>query len=272
MVKIRRLWNLKNKDHVHFYACERALRTNTSPHVLVWYARDNYECHKSHLDAPVCSSPNPFLTSFPKRSSSLLPPKAYSMDTMQNELSTALNVDIAEDGDVILVVGPDKRRLRVLTSLLSNVSTVFRTMFGPHFSEGQNMGDTSSGPKEVHMPDDNADAIETICSLIHFRSVPDEIEPDLVLYVAVAADKFDCGIVLQHASRLWLDPKNSKDLIELARLMAASYLLDDPKAFNQVTLAMSFGHANSYLTLAEEDLGLDSSILLRICCMFLRHE
>jgi hypothetical protein len=51
--------------------------------------------------------------------------------------------------------------------------------------------------------------------------------------------------------------------------MAASYLLDNSKAFSQVTLAMAFGHGDSYLALEEQDIGLDSSVLLRICCMFL---
>jgi hypothetical protein len=127
---------------------------------------------------------------------------AYIMTNTQKELTPAVDVDIAEDGNVVLIVGTEERRLRVSSSSLTNVSKVFRTMFGPHFSEGQNLGDISRGPKEVHMPEDNADAIEIICSLMHFRGVPEEIEPDLMLQVAVATDKFDCGIVLQHASKL----------------------------------------------------------------------
>ncbi|KAF2846227.1 hypothetical protein T440DRAFT_406303 [Plenodomus tracheiphilus IPT5] len=189
------------------------------------------------------------------------------MSNTQNELTSAVNIDIAEDGNVVLIVGPEERRLRVSASSLGNVSKVFRTMFGPHFSEGQDLGDISSGPNEVHMLEDNADAIEIICSLIHFCSVRQEVGPDLMLHIAVAADKFDCSVVLQHASVLWLNPKNSKDLVELANLMAASYILDNSKAFSQVTFAMAFSHADSYLVLGEQDLGLDSSVLLKICCL-----
>jgi hypothetical protein len=190
------------------------------------------------------------------------------MSTTQKELTSAGNADIAEDGNVVLIVGPENRRLRVSDSSLGNVSKVFRTMFGPHFSEGQDLDNISSGPKEVHMLEDNADAIEIICSMMHFRSVPREIRPDLMLDIAVAADKFDCGIVLQHASLLWLDPKNAKNLVELAHLMAASYLLDNSKAFSQVTLAMASDYGDSYLALGEQEIGLDSSVLFRICCTF----
>jgi hypothetical protein len=133
------------------------------------------------------------------------------MSTTEQQMTSAVNVDIAADGNVVLLVGPEGRRLRVSASSLANVSKVFRTMFGPYFSEGQDLSDISSGPKEVHMPDDNADAIEIICSMMHFRSVPQEVGPDLMLDIAIVVDKYDCGIVLQHASILWLDPKKNED-------------------------------------------------------------
>jgi hypothetical protein len=191
------------------------------------------------------------------------------MPTTQEKLTSAVNVDIAENGNVVLIVGPEERRLRVSASSLANVSKIFHTMFGPHFSEGQDLGDISSGPKEVYMPEDNPDAIEIICSIMHSRSILQEVGPDLMLRIAIAADKFDCSIVLQHASMLWLDPKKSENLVELAHLMAASYLLNNSKAFSQVTLVMGFGHGNSYLALEEQEIGLDSSVLLRVCRTFL---
>jgi hypothetical protein len=192
------------------------------------------------------------------------------MSTTQEETTLASNINIATNGNAILIVGSEERRLRVSASSLANVSKVFRAMFGPNFSEGQDLSDTRSGLKEVHMSDDNADAMEVICSIIHFRSVPQEVGPDLMLHIAIAADKFDCSIVLQHASIIWLDPKKSMSLVELARLMATSYLLDNPKAFSQVTLAMVFSHRDSYLALEEQDIGLDSCVLLKICYTFYR--
>lgn len=187
---------------------------------------------------------------------------------MLNGPSSAPLVAIADDGNVILVVGPDERRLRVSSASLANASKVFSRMFGPHFSEGNSLDDVGSGPKEVHMPEDDADAMEIICSMMHFREVPDVIEPGVMLLVAIAADKFDCRTVLQYISTIWLNPKESSNLTDLAHLMAAAYLLDNRKAFSRITSAMTFRHGGSYLILTEQDVGLDSGIILKICCTF----
>jgi hypothetical protein len=70
----------------------------------------------------------------------------------------------------------------------SAVYSVYSRILSLHYSEGQNLGDISSGPKEVHMLEDDADAMEIICSMTCFRSIPERIESDLILLVAVAAD------------------------------------------------------------------------------------
>jgi len=48
-------------------------------------------------------------------------------------------INIAPDGDVILVVGPSRSqisKLRVHSLFLTTASKVFSAMFGPHFKEG----------------------------------------------------------------------------------------------------------------------------------------
>ncbi|KAH6625532.1 hypothetical protein C7974DRAFT_455732 [Boeremia exigua] len=186
---------------------------------------------------------------------------------MCNERSSTSTVDIADNSDVILIVGPKEKRLRVSSLSLANASKVFRSMFGPHFREGQKLGDSSSCIREVPMPEDNADAMEIICNIIHFRSVPENINADLLLHAAIEADKFNCRNVVHHASTLWLNQAESKELIELAQLMASSYLLNNSRAFGQITLKMIFCHQGSYLPLAEQEIGLDLTVLLRICCL-----
>ncbi|OCL09897.1 hypothetical protein AOQ84DRAFT_375415 [Glonium stellatum] len=84
-----------------------------------------------------------------------------------NESSTP-STDIATDGDIILVVGLELRRLRVHALILKNASKVFNAMFGPHFREGQGLGGACS--KEIPLPDDDADALKLICSVIHSRN------------------------------------------------------------------------------------------------------
>jgi len=120
-------------------------------------------------------------------------------------MATDTSVPIAANGDVYLLVGPDLKRLRVssqTSQILRNASTYFSNLFGPKFAEGQNL--SSSDPKEVPMPDDDARAVEMICNIIHLRNdaVPLSLAPEEVFEVAAAADKFDCASAVKLASVL----------------------------------------------------------------------
>ncbi|ORY11344.1 hypothetical protein BCR34DRAFT_624859 [Clohesyomyces aquaticus] len=157
-----------------------------------------------------------------------------------------------ESGDVILVVGPDKRRLQVDSVFLKKASKYFAAMLGPNFSEGQNLG--VGEPKEVSMPEDSSDALEIICNNVHLRldAVPDHLNPIQVFDIATAADKFGCVVSLEHATALWLNPKDLTDILDLRHPMAAAYILDNAQAFSEITLRMMFCHKDSYLPLADE--------------------
>jgi hypothetical protein len=168
-------------------------------------------------------------------------------------MATNTSVPIAANGDVYLLVGPDSKRLRVSSQILRNASTYFSNLFGPNFAEGQNL--SSSDPKEVPMPDDDARAVETICNIIHLRNdaVPLSLAPKEVFEIAVAADKFDCASAVKLASIFWLKTSGTEVQVvsELAHLMGAAYILDNGDAFGEITLAMMMRHKESYLPLAD---------------------
>jgi len=83
--------------------------------------------------------------------------------------SEMVNIDIAAEGDVILVL--QQTRLRVSSAILSSASPVFKTMFGPNFLEGQ--GQRSAGdPREVTLHDDDLCAMTRLCRLLHHQ--PDQ--------------------------------------------------------------------------------------------------
>jgi hypothetical protein len=168
-------------------------------------------------------------------------------------MATNTSVPISANGDVYLLVGPDSKRLRVCSQILRNASTYFSNLFGPNFAEGQNL--SSSDPKEVPMPDDDARAVETICNIIHLRNdaVPLSLAPEEVLEIAVTADKLDCASAVKLASILWLQTSGTEVQVvsELAHLMGAAYILDNGDAFGKITLAMMMRHKESYLPLAE---------------------
>ncbi|KAH7344380.1 hypothetical protein BKA66DRAFT_434194, partial [Pyrenochaeta sp. MPI-SDFR-AT-0127] len=164
--------------------------------------------------------------------------------------------EIATNGDVILVVGPQGKKIRVCSFILQNASTYFRAMFGPHFAEGKDL--KSNDPKEMLMPGDNANALEIICNIMHLQNdaVPQSLSPSDIFDIAIAADKFDSVIALKHVSTLWLKPKGVESISELGYLMAAAYILDNAQAFSEITLSMVFCHTGSYLPLADQVIGL----------------
>ena len=178
--------------------------------------------------------------------------QALKMEGKHDESSNSVT-DIATDGDVILVVGPERRKLRVHSLILKNVSTVFNAMFGPHFKEGQGLG--GAYPKEIPLPEDSADALELICCVIHSRNdaVPHSLSPSEVLRVAIAADKYDCAVGLKFAGESWLIHNDVKNTVELGRLMTAAYIFDSAHAFWKITLKLIFRHEGSYLQLIDED-------------------
>jgi len=188
------------------------------------------------------------------------------MATQNSDLSSTSVMEIATNGNIILAVGPHKRRIQVCSSVLKNASKYFSNMFGPHFSEGQDL--RANSPKEISMPDDDANALEIICNILHLRNnvVPEVLCPIEVLGIAVAADKFDCIVAVKHASTLWLNPREVQGITELGHLMAAAYVLDNALAFSEITLSMILRHKDRYLSLADEDIGLDESVLWQVIC------
>lgn len=188
---------------------------------------------------------------------------------MASECSDELSdstTEIAANGDVFLVIGFRKRRIQVNSVVLRNASKYFNAMFGPNFSEGQDL--KGSVIKEIPMPDDNAAALEILFNIIHLRNtaVPESLKPNKVFELAVVADKFDCIIPVKHASMQWLRPKTAMDILEMGHLMAAAYILDNARAFMDITWEMIFRNGGSYLRLADQGLRLTDFVPMKAFC------
>lgn len=114
----------------------------------------------------------------------------YTPRTPTAVLSPIMN--IADSGDVILVVGQEEaqKQFRVSSHMLRAASKAFNVMFGPLFQEGQQLD--VNQPKSVPLPDDDADAMEILCRIIHLQndSVTDDMDEDEVLAVAKLVDKY----------------------------------------------------------------------------------
>lgn len=117
-------------------------------------------------------------------------------------------VDIFPKGDVILVVGSEKVKLRVHSMFLKTTSRPFSAMFVLVWNEGNMLG--RDEPTEIPLPEDDASALQTICAIIHHQNklVPQTLTASDVLGIAIAADKYDCVDALKFASTNWLQPQN----------------------------------------------------------------
>ncbi|PPJ59327.1 hypothetical protein CBER1_05763 [Cercospora berteroae] len=112
---------------------------------------------------------------------------------------------LAADGDVILVVGPAKKCIRVCSVTLSRASSVFAALCGPQYREGQ-QARSSSAPADIARPDDNADDFRFVCRVLHFHApnLEDrglENEAKKLLGPAIVVDKYALTTASVHTSR-----------------------------------------------------------------------
>lgn len=172
------------------------------------------------------------------------------MEDLGDDKSSTI-VDIFPKGDVILVVGSEKVKLRVHSMFLKTASKPFLAMFEPVWNEGNMLG--RDEPTEIPLPEGDASALQTICAIIHHQNklVPQILTASDVLGIAIAADKHDCVDALKFASSNWLQPQNQK-VNGLTLLTAAAYVFQDALAFKRITKALVLNHGGTYLTPACE--------------------
>lgn len=175
------------------------------------------------------------------------------MDTKEHNDKLDPVSDISPDGDVVLVVGPRKERLRIQSQCLRCASKVFAAMFGPHWREGQGL--SKEHPREVPLVEDDADALRTICYIIHHRNddVPQSLTPEEVLQIFIEVDKYDLKVALKYASVQWLKPRDNADRVDKGYLLAAAFLYD-MDSFVAHTLALILHYKGSYLEFLDDEI------------------
>ncbi|KAF2807992.1 uncharacterized protein BDZ99DRAFT_489516 [Mytilinidion resinicola] len=175
------------------------------------------------------------------------------MDTAKHNSKPDCVTDIVPDGDVVLIVGGDDVRLRVHSQCLRSASQVFGAMFGPNWSEGQRLSRES--PTEVPLPEDDADAMRTICYVIHHRNdlVPQHLPAKEVLQIAIEVDKYELVIALKFASLEWLKPQASAERVEMGHLLAAVFLFDNTDLFMANILTLILHYDGSYLDFLDDE-------------------
>ena len=179
-------------------------------------------------------------------------------------------IEIASHGNIILVVGPKEARIRVSSRSMIGASKPFSAMFGPDWKEGTELL-SQDEPLDVHLPEDDPEALKLICAVIHHRNevVPRDLSPVDVFAVAVAADKYDCVSVLKFASETWLRLRemNAQDM---AFLTTAAYILRNAEAFKELTKALVLSYDGPYLELCSEQ--IESAMTWRVFCKHFENQ
>lgn len=177
-----------------------------------------------------------------------------------------LDTDFAIDGDLILIVGPEKARLRVHSKCLRVASDVFDAMFGENWSEGQGL--STQAPKEIVLDDDNAFAMRTICLILHHSpGVPEVLSGREMAIIAIVADKYDLANALRYANTCWLKQKGTTDLLDKEYRMLAAILSKDTHMCAMHTTDLIEYWNQPYMSLLDDGLIAQFISLKAICIL-----
>lgn len=135
----------------------------------------------------------------------------------------------------------------VSSAVLSVASPYFRVLFGPNFKEGieTRRGDCPA----IVLGDDDLEGMETILSLLHFRTLKrfDTLTPEALAAVALQSDKYDCARALRPWVSHWFrGVRGTTDPEKLGFLLVAAYFLRIPDQFLALS-ARTVRHANASL-------------------------
>lgn len=153
---------------------------------------------------------------------------------------------LAPDGNLVVVVGATKRRIRVHALFLQNCSPVLKKIISDALEKAavnQNVSEWEVKEFEVEFPEDDEHAFEVLC--LHFHKPNSHtrfIWPELALEVAILAKKYECTDHFFHASESWL-----YDLMSTSRqsgalrwtLLVAAYLFDNATWFRAISRVLS---------------------------------
>ncbi|OLN97191.1 hypothetical protein CCHL11_02117 [Colletotrichum chlorophyti] len=190
---------------------------------------------------------------------------------------------VAPNGELILEVGFRARErsqeIRVHAVILSNASPVFASMLeASRFGEGIAVQvATASNPARIALPDDDFQAMEIICRIIHGRAADPksssvlDLRPSEILDVAITADKYDCVPALALAIEHWLKPgkagnltKNGQMGVWVCDLLMAAYWFRHAAAFETVSGHLISDIAGSFRSLADDREGVQEHLAMKL--------
>lgn len=146
---------------------------------------------------------------------------------------------IDPEGDVLIRVSHGPKLLASSTVLRLASPVLARMLFSPSFGEGR-VQRSRSNPQELFLPGDSHSAWNLLLIISHCRA--DDLRhvlpiAELLLDLAMLADKYQCVGVIQAECYRWLDEYDlgMMGLPALNVLAKATYFLEDHRHFRWVT-------------------------------------
>lgn len=170
--------------------------------------------------------------------------------TMESSSPTEEVVMVDPDGDLILEIRQKRsdndepsesgnlKRLLVSSKILTISSPVFKARLCGPFLEGQ-LALSNVNPPVLPLPEDDPGAMEMLTRILHHSfTITDVLRIPGLCHMAMTSDKYGCNVVIKswfHAYLFRRAKSGPFGASELARLLSASYMLDDHEFFYRCT-------------------------------------
>ena len=167
------------------------------------------------------------------------------------------------EGDVTLILAKDanqKSEIRVCARVLTLSSSVFATLLGPNFAEG-NTPTLDGETRPIELLNDDPVAMTWVCqALHHHESVTENVSIDFLTKIAMICDKYDLSRALRSWSEAWLQFSQPEDSVHHAwtQHLRCAAALGSHKHFHTSSLELlcRCGMSGNSLLLKEDyDLG-----------------
>ena len=155
------------------------------------------------------------------------------------------------NGDITLLVGEEKRKLRVARNILCLGSPVFAKMLAPgsHFMEAQVTILSDDGTKHISLLADELEPLTLVLRIMHHRTkdVPTELSLDPLSQVAVLCDKYDLLGCIRQWTTSWCGGSVAK---EDRRWLLIAFVFENANAFREITKSLILhGQTNDWKSL-----------------------
>jgi len=168
---------------------------------------------------------------------------------------------LAVNGDLLLAIGqPVEIKLMVTSATLDTACDVFKALLGTNFAEGQ-INRSSTAPQLISLPEDGADVMRQMCSLLHGKPVR-ELEHAVSIQTfefAVVVDNYGCAEYLRLQSQGlllgWREVSDDPTFESMCNIVTAAFLLCHEQAFAWATKRLIMDYTEKYSKLLNEESG-----------------